>query len=221
MAEVEEHDHHHSHKHLHVSVPSLYVPDSTISPTSVSPRSANPSESSDENGSDLESLVVAALAEGEQQHNYHQEPESKISFAPSSSNMFDPMMMASQSMMPMMMPMMQQTQGMMPYGYQMPYVPMGDYGMMSFGMLAIQWRFQGQPLAPMTIHMTASVRDVVSLAFNRLLFDRVIQSTDRISLSVLVNNQRYGLDESAHAGMPLSMVGFSDPSAILDIVKVN
>jgi len=93
--------------------------------------------------------------------------------------------------------------------------------MMSFGMLAIQWRFQGQPLPPMTIHMTASVRDLVSLAFNRLLFDRIIQSTDRITLAVLVNNQRYPLDEAAHSGMPLSMVGFSDPTAVLDVVKIN
>lgn len=199
----------------------LGLPIHTTSPTSTSPRSAGHSESSEEHNSDLESLVVAALAEGGD--------SSKSD--PNLANMFDPALMQAQAnmlqmmpMMPMMppIPQMAQPQLMNPtmMGYGFPSFSMDPFSMMHYQMIPIQWRFQGQIMPPLTAPLAYAVRDLIALVYHRLTLDRHIQPSDRVALTVVVNSQRLTLDEPTHGMMPLSMIGLIDPTTTLEVTQL-
>lgn len=197
------------------------LPVHATSPTSASPRSAGPSESSEEHNSDLESLVVAALAEGGKD-----DKSERSNVLP---NMFDPTMMKAQTnmlqMMPMM-PMMPPISQMAPQlinpaamGYGFPPFSMDPFGMVPYQVIPIQWRFQGQAMPPLTAPLTSAVRDLISLIYHRLTYERHIQASDRLTFTISANSHRLSLDEQTHGMMPLTMIGLIDPTVILDVVR--
>jgi len=203
-------------------------PSMNITPTSASPRSAH-SESVSEDGSkhsivavksnDLDSLVSAALAANDEDrpasngNALHGEPMVATQVGSTGSPQ-------------------QQQGGMVPWPMQVPMMPYGSQGypaMMGMvpmqipiqvPLLAVQWRVQGAPVAPITLPVNAAVRDLLVAVQGRLQYEHGLQLSDRVLL-VVTNGaqQRFPIDEQTNPNLPLHLLGLHDPSTILDVTK--
>jgi len=111
--------------------------------------------------------------------------------------------------------------------WQMPmvqYAPAQAYPHMmpmQIPMVPVQWRMQGQLMAPVALPVNAMVRDLLGAIQTRLQYEHGLQPTDRVMLFVSSQQQRFPIDEQTNPNLPLHLLGFNEPTTVLDVTKFS